>query len=407
MAENPKCPGQVVWVSSSEPLHQESSLPPLQEDSFDDLPELIEAESDSDSEGVPELVADLSEVSDYDDMPELGSDSDDDVSDDDEPPPLVGEDSDDEDDLPELIAFDDEEDSKEKYELLIATAGARRSSPYRSLTQQPCWLEKSAIGNLEGFGGGDVTSGESSPWNMALAQYQSKVGNPLVVITDSVGEETLSNESLRRPVECPRLGDQGLVKGEERTVVFPGGAKQAEPQEWSTGLFDCCLDVPTCLLGALCPCVLYGQTHRLVTGRSCMTSALAQFFAVLGGALLGGCFLCHWGYAPCAAAPLRSVIRGKYGLAATGPFELASEAEGRLADCFVHYWCHPCALCQEYREVKFRTKLETGGTYTAPPVVEEMEKRVIAEPVKSAGVKEEAGGVYYTLLAGEYKGAVV
>lgn len=45
--------------------------------------------------------------------------------------------------------------------------------------------------------------------------------------------------------------------------------------------------------------------------------------------------------------------------------------------------------------------LETGGTYTAPPVIEEMEKRVIPEPVKSVGAKGEAGGVYYTLLAGE------
>eukprot|EP00243_Klebsormidium_subtile_P004831 TRINITY_DN19005_c0_g1_i1.p1 TRINITY_DN19005_c0_g1~~TRINITY_DN19005_c0_g1_i1.p1 ORF type:complete len:404 (-),score=85.18 TRINITY_DN19005_c0_g1_i1:514-1725(-) len=403
MAESAEHLVQSVWVSGSEPLQQESSLPLLQEDSDDDLPELLEADSDTDSEGVPELVADLSGVTDYDDMPKLGSDSDDDVSDDDdEPPPLVGEDSDDEDDLPELIAFKDEEDSEKKCEVWIVSGGAYRSHAYRSQTQQPCWAGKGAIGNLEGFGVSGVTWNESrNACDVASVLYQSQAGRPLVITDPFFVKESAPSEVLGRPVDCPKLGDQGLVKGEERPVVRPMGAKQAEPQEWSIGLFDCCSDVPTCLLGALCPCVLYGKTHRLATGRSCVASALAHFFAVLGGACLGGCFLCHWGYAPCAAAPLRSVIRGKYGLAATGPFELASEAEGRLADCFVHYWCHPCALCQEYREVKFRTSLETGGTYTAPPVVEEMEKRVVPEPVKSAGAKEEAGGVFYTLLAGE------
>uniref|UniRef100_A0A7N1A4I7 Uncharacterized protein n=1 Tax=Kalanchoe fedtschenkoi TaxID=63787 RepID=A0A7N1A4I7_KALFE len=39
----------------------------------------------------------------------------------------------------------------------------------------------------------------------------------------------------------------------------------------------------------------------------------------------------------------REKLRRKYGLPAEP-----------CADCCVHYWCEPCALCQEYAELKSR-----------------------------------------------------
>jgi hypothetical protein len=61
--------------------------------------------------------------------------------------------------------------------------------------------------------------------------------------------------------------------------------------------------------------------------------------------------------------------------------------------------CMQCALCQEHREVKLRMEVENEGTYIIPPVIEEMEKPASMAPAVSTGIKEGAGGVYYTLLA--------
>ncbi|GAB4848966.1 hypothetical protein Ancab_040149 [Ancistrocladus abbreviatus] len=47
---------------------------------------------------------------------------------------------------------------------------------------------------------------------------------------------------------------------------------------------------------------------------------------------------------PCLYSCLyRSRLRGQYDL-----------AEEPSADCLVHFCCEPCALCQEYRELKTR-----------------------------------------------------
>lgn len=236
MAESLSAYFHSLGVTGSEPLQQESSPPPLQEDSDDDVPDLLEAESDSDSEGVPELVADLSGVSNYDDMPEL-------VSDDDEPPPLVGEDSDDEvndDDTPPPLVDEDSDEEDDLPELESVPFDAQRGLP-----RQSYGLGKSTIGNLEGFSARGVAWEESGIGATSLSvQYQSEAWKGLI-LTDTAGQSAPA-EPLRSPVDCPRLGDQGLVKGEERLVLGPRGAKQADPQEWSTGLFDCCSDVPTC-----------------------------------------------------------------------------------------------------------------------------------------------------------------
>jgi hypothetical protein len=55
----------------------------------------------------------------------------------------------------------------------------------------------------------------------------------------------------------------------------------------------------------------------------------------------------------------RSRLRGQYGL-----------KEKPCADCCLHWFCEPCALCQEYRELKNRGfDMAIGAASFLPPSV--------------------------------------
>ncbi|KAJ4793756.1 PLANT CADMIUM RESISTANCE 2 [Rhynchospora pubera] len=103
--------------------------------------------------------------------------------------------------------------------------------------------------------------------------------------------------------------------------------------QWSTGLCHCLDDPGNCMITCLCPCITFGQTAEIVDkgSCSCVSSGLAYLlFCSLGLGCLYSCFY-------------RSKMRSQYDL-----------NEGPLPDCLVHFCCEPCALCQEYRELKSR-----------------------------------------------------
>ncbi|KAB8087644.1 cell number regulator 2 isoform X1 [Oryza sativa Japonica Group] len=109
---------------------------------------------------------------------------------------------------------------------------------------------------------------------------------------------------------------------------------QAAPVPWSTDLFDCFDDSSNCFMTWLCPCITFGQIAEIVDrgSSSCGTSGslYALVFLVTGCSCIYSCIY-------------RSKLRSQYGL-----------QETPCPDCLVHLWCEPCALCQEYRELKKR-----------------------------------------------------
>ncbi|CAI7777354.1 unnamed protein product [Closterium sp. NIES-54] len=118
---------------------------------------------------------------------------------------------------------------------------------------------------------------------------------------------------------------------------------------WSTNLFDCSTDPKSCYLGCFCPCVLFGQNVQRLHGRQCFGPCVMH--CLLGGCIvwaaystLGpGAFWCT--PISCYACNYRSELRAKY--------HLKAEPAG---DCPTHFLCHPCALCQEHRELQSRPK---------------------------------------------------
>ncbi|XP_010909558.1 cell number regulator 5 [Elaeis guineensis] len=138
-----------------------------------------------------------------------------------------------------------------------------------------------------------------------------------------------------------------------------------DPKQWSSGICACCDDMQSCCIGTVCPCFLFGKNAEFLgsgtLAGSCMTHfilyGLVNCFCCLfsGGILLGfpgtmvACYAC--GY--------RKALRTKYNL-----------EEAPCGDLTTHIFCHLCAICQEYREIRERSDGSTTvlkfPTVTAP-----------------------------------------
>mmetsp|Transcript_8573 Transcript_8573/g.31674 ORF Transcript_8573/g.31674 Transcript_8573/m.31674 type:complete len:144 (+) Transcript_8573:190-621(+) len=123
---------------------------------------------------------------------------------------------------------------------------------------------------------------------------------------------------------------------------------------WTTGICDCCLDCESCILGWCFPCVLFGRNKQLLTGEdccgACCTFCLVQWCA--------GCCL------PCFTMTARTDLRRAQNL-----------AKEPCGDCCTHYWCLPCALCQEHRQMKMH------GVSPVNPVFNERARLIAPAPM--------------------------
>eukprot|EP00850_Spirogloea_muscicola_P005073 SM000022S07287 [mRNA] locus=s22:943323:944150:- [translate_table: standard] len=129
--------------------------------------------------------------------------------------------------------------------------------------------------------------------------------------------------------------------------------------EWTTGLLACCDDVPVCCLTYWAPCITFGLAADAIDGgRTTWPTAAALWY------LLGALTQCACIY----SCTYRTRLRHKFGL-----------PEQPCGDACVHWLCMPCALCQEYRELKYRGHdpwhaAFDGGTHTVtyPPQQQRM-----------------------------------
>ncbi|KAG8367753.1 hypothetical protein BUALT_Bualt16G0105600 [Buddleja alternifolia] len=135
----------------------------------------------------------------------------------------------------------------------------------------------------------------------------------------------------------------------------PEDARPAQQQinngsgQWSSGICACFDDIQSCCIGLLCPCYLFGKNAEFLGSGTLMGSCTTHFIlwalvntlccVVTDGVLLGlpGCFVA------CYACGYRRTLRSKYNL-----------QEAPCGDFFTHFFCHLCAICQEYREIRDR-----------------------------------------------------
>ncbi|KAG6399044.1 hypothetical protein SASPL_140518 [Salvia splendens] len=132
------------------------------------------------------------------------------------------------------------------------------------------------------------------------------------------------------------------------------------PARWTTGLFDCFEDVQNSIITCFCPCITFGQVAEVVDRGSVSCGASGALYTLIavvtGWPCLYSCFY-------------RTKMRRQYAL-----------PEIPCPDILVHCCCEPCALAQEYRELKnrgFDMTLGWDGNadkqnkgFTTAPVVE-------------------------------------
>ncbi|KAL3534792.1 hypothetical protein ACH5RR_003253 [Cinchona calisaya] len=150
--------------------------------------------------------------------------------------------------------------------------------------------------------------------------------------------------------------DSGSEKDEDEVVV--GGPIQTKtksessvvPHQWTSGICACCDDLQSCFIGLICPCFLFGKNAEFLGSGTFMGSCMTHFILwglvntlccfLTDGVLLGlpGCFV------SCYTCGYRRTLRSKYNL-----------QEAPCGDFITHFFCHLCAICQEYREIRERS----------------------------------------------------
>ncbi|KAH0739538.1 hypothetical protein KY290_038243 [Solanum tuberosum] len=144
--------------------------------------------------------------------------------------------------------------------------------------------------------------------------------------------------------------------------------------QWDSGLCACfgrtdefcSSDIEVCLLGSMAPCVLYGSNaERLGSAPGTFANHCLPYTGLY---LIGQSFFGSNCVAPCFTYPSRTAIRRKFNLEGSceafnrssgccGSFvedEVQREQCDSICDFATHFFCHPCALCQEGRELRRR-----------------------------------------------------
>eukprot|EP00892_Ulva_mutabilis_P003651 jgi/Ulvmu1/1658/UM114_0028.1 len=112
--------------------------------------------------------------------------------------------------------------------------------------------------------------------------------------------------------------------------------------QWSSGLFDCFTDLPSCLITYFCACIGHGMVQGRAEGKPWGVDSI--LFIV-------GAYLCcaHCWY---FGTKRRRTVREKYGL-----------PEDPCGDLPVNCCCLACAVCQEWRELDRRGASDAGNPF--------------------------------------------
>ncbi|CAI7736199.1 unnamed protein product [Closterium sp. NIES-53] len=185
---------------------------------------------------------------------------------------------------------------------------------------------------------------------------------------------------LSQPVEVPQLDVQRCF---ECGQILPQSYEPPQDEPWSTGIFACFKDQRSCIQGLFCPCVLFGKNVEAIRDDIPWSAACAcHVMCIEGGVALGTALLCCPAYI--TVDPQTLFLLGETLFFAwwmcgiyTGLFRQELQKKYHLKNapcdpCCVHCILHPCALCQEHREMVIRLPALDEGVSLNPPPQQEM-----------------------------------
>ncbi|XP_009358156.1 cell number regulator 8 [Pyrus x bretschneideri] len=241
---------------------------------------------------------------------------------------------------------------------------------------------------------------------MATNNRESNVqeeSSPLLSKQFEENQKDAEKPAKASPEKSPT--DVGNVNGGGNGCVWTAdglplghGSVMGEPMgraQWDSSILACLgrndefcsSDLEVCLLGSVAPCVLYGSNaERLGSAPGTFANHCLPYSALY---LIGNTFFGWNCLAPWFSYPRRTAIRRKFNLEGScealnrscgccGSFmddEQQKEQCETACDFATHVFCHPCALCQEGREI--RRRLPHPG-FNAQPVL------VMIPPVEQA-----------------------
>ncbi|XP_024397174.1 protein PLANT CADMIUM RESISTANCE 7 [Physcomitrium patens] len=191
-----------------------------------------------------------------------------------------------------------------------------------------------------------LQSGDRTSHSLSKSTYES---SPQGVVSDLERTPLLSHIS-KASEQSAQSRDYGAMQTGLKTKLSECEIPiwQNQPM-WSTGLFDCCADVPMCCVTMFLPCFAFGWNVEALdeSKDSCWTAAAMWW--VLQHTIALGCLY---------SSSYRGKLRSKYNI-----------PEEPVSDCVIHCLCWPCAFCQEHREIHYRSfgPESWGQTLTVAP----------------------------------------
>ncbi|KAK3406014.1 hypothetical protein EUGRSUZ_K02209 [Eucalyptus grandis] len=121
----------------------------------------------------------------------------------------------------------------------------------------------------------------------------------------------------------------------QANVGAPGhNVPNANVGEWTTSLCGCFGDISNCFITCVSPCITFGQNAEIIDRGNIACMRAASLCCLLSST---------WIFSFFYTCTYRTKLRGLYSIRGN-----------QCGDCFAHLCCQPCALCQEYRELKNR-----------------------------------------------------
>ncbi|KAI4380158.1 hypothetical protein MLD38_006379 [Melastoma candidum] len=204
----------------------------------------------------------------------------------------------------------------------------------------------------------------------------------------STGDDFLSEDVIAgiqlddQPEPSIRDAVPDCLQKQRNSASDPVILVNAGGNPWRSGLFDCCRDPISAIITTIAPCVTFGLNTNILDNGStgCLTGTLLYVF------------LC----------PLLCRIGIKYRKRLRNAYQLA---EAPVSDRVAHR-CFPCcALCQEFRELKYRGFDPLRGyrglsneilleqsrrtIQATPPTIQTMERAIALGPSKSMFTYED------------------
>ena len=140
-------------------------------------------------------------------------------------------------------------------------------------------------------------------------------------------------------------------------------------------------DIDICMYGLyFTPCLFGRNTEHTIEHPGCESHAFTYTALVLTSTLMGVSFaqILHPGsqlLATISGTICSSVIVGSYGGDMRTKLRQKYDISGSPQEDFcAHFFCSPCAVCQEAQEIRYRSKISHENYDAYTPIVQTMNK---------------------------------